>query len=347
MHTSTAFICSGGELEKRITDRFCAEVIAEAAVRYGVESEALKKLGGFESYIFKYQRNNIGYVLRISHSIRRSMELIRGEVDWIRYLASNGVPVADAVPSASGNLVEIIPDGHGGSFLATAFNEVMGKTPWEYGWTPGVFHRYGSLMGRMHQITKAYKPSSPGIMRPLWDSQELHDSVLKNIPADQTAVIKRSGEVLAEVRCLSADCDSFGLIHFDAHGGNLLIDETGTIHLFDFDDCCRSWFINDIAIVLFYMVTNAQNPQSIAGEFLLPFLKGYSSENKLDPVWLDKIPLFLKLREIDLYAVIHRSFDVNSLSGWCGQFMEGRRDRIEKGIPYLNYDFSRLAGLLA
>jgi len=59
------------------------------------------------------------------------------------------------------------------------------------------------------------------------------------------------------------------------------------------------------------------------------------------------VPWFLKLREIDLYAVIHRSFDVDHLTdSWVSRFMEGRRDRIEQGVPYVEYDFPRLAACL-
>ena len=46
---------------------------------------------------------------------------------------------------------------------------------------------------------------------------------------------------------------------------------------------------------------------------MLPFLTGYSRENPLETRRLNGIPYFLKLREIDLYAVIHRSFDVENL----------------------------------
>jgi Ser/Thr protein kinase RdoA (MazF antagonist) len=333
-------------LEKRITERFSAEVLEEASRRYGVSSGELKKLDGFESFIFKYTQNGAGFVLRIAHSLRRSEKLIRGEVDWIRYLASNGVSVADAVPSALGNLVETIPDGHGGSFLAAAFNEVKGNPPWECGWTPELFFRYGALIGSMHRLAKSYLPSEHEIRRPLWDSPEINSFVLPAIPADQPLVKKRYEEIVSCIKCLPTDSDSFGLIHFDAHGGNMLVDETGIIHLFDFDDCNRNWFINDIAIVLFYMTTNVQNPEGAAQEFLAPFLKGYASENSLASAWLAEVPIFLKMREIDLYAAIYRSLDVNNLSGWCSQFMDGRRLRIETEVPYLNIDFTKLAGCL-
>ena len=49
----------------------------------------------------------------------------------------------------------------------------------------------------------------------------------------------------------------------------------------------------------------------------------------------------MKLREIDLYAVIHRSFDVDNIDHpWVAMFMENRKQRIEDGVPFIDFDFS-------
>jgi hypothetical protein len=54
----------------------------------------------------------------------------------------------------------------------------------------------------------------------------------------------------------------------------------------------------------------------------------------------------LKLREIDLYAVIHRSFDVDNIDHpWVAMYMQGRKTRIENDVLFLNIDFSSLATL--
>jgi len=81
-------------------------------------------------------------------------------------------------------------------------------------------------------------------------------------------------------------------------------------------------------------------------EFMTNFLLGYRQENDFDDGWLKEIPSFLKLREIDLYAVIHRSFDVDNLDDpWVANFMRNRKERIEEDVPFLNFDFSSLGTL--
>ena len=107
---------------------------------------------------------------------------------------------------------------------------------------------------------------------------------------------------------LPKDKSCYGLIHQDAHGNNFLVDETGRITLFDFDECAYSWFINEIAIVLFYIIMDAEDWPVFTQEFISHFLRGYVKANPLEAKWLKEIPNFLKLREMELYAVAHRDF---------------------------------------
>jgi len=333
-------------MESRIKERFNQDILNEAAKRYGVAQGDIEKLGGFESFIFSFKRDGREYILRISHSLRRSRELIRGEVDWINYLAGGGVTVAGAVVSQNGNLVEAINDGLDGQFLATAFNKIEGRQAGEVGWSPELYQTYGRLLGKMHSLTKDYRPKDPLAKRPQWEDSANTECV-KNLPETEVLTQKRYWEVMDRVGALPRDKESFGLIHYDAHSGNMLVDQDGNLCLFDFDDSLYSWFVCDIAIVLFYMTAGKEPEAGSVEEFLTHFLSGYAQENRLDPKWLKEIPHFLKIREIDLYAVIHRSFDVNNITNpWVAGFMKDRKERIEQDVPFLDFDFSSIEHLL-
>lgn len=329
-------------MEQRIRDRFEPAILREATARYGIEEGRIRPLDGFESFIYEVDRHGSPYILRLAHSLRRTEDLIQGEVDWINHLAAGGPSVARAVASERGRLVEVIDDGQGGAFLATSFVRAVGKPPWEVGWSPRLIADYGRLLGRMHRLSQEYEPTSPRWRRPHWDDPMLLE-VERFLPPEDVAIGDRFRELMTRLRALPQDAPSYGLIHQDAHGGNLLVDETGTITLFDFDDCVYSWFVNDIAIVLFYAVMGQKDRPGFALGFLSQFLSGYRTENPLHPDWLLELPPFLKLREIDLYAVIHRSFDVANLDDpWCARFMDGRRERIENAVPYLELDLDDL-----
>jgi Ser/Thr protein kinase RdoA (MazF antagonist) len=333
-------------MEKRIKERYSDTILREAMRRYDIAPDRICLLDGFESFMYEFERGPEAYILRIGHTFRRTEALIQGEVDWINYLADGGATVARAILSSEGNMVEPLDDGRGERFLATAFQKARGKPPWETSWAPSLYESYGQLLGRMHALSKDYVPADPAWRRPQWDDEIMLD-VETHLPETDTLVVERFRELMAHLATLPRDTGSYGLIHFDAHGGNLLIDAKGTITLFDFDDCNYSWFANDLAIVLFYLVVGREDGPTYLEGFLRHFLQGYRRENRLDPGWLREIPHFLKLREIDLYAVIHRSFDVANLDDpWCARYMRGRKQRIEAGLPFVEFDFETLGMLL-
>ncbi len=333
-------------MEGRIKERFSDKVLSEAMQRYGIEKDRIRPLGGFESFIYEFERGSKEYILRIGHSLRRSRSLIRGEVDWMNFLADGGTPVPRAVLSREGELVEAIDDGNGESFLATAFEKAVGRPPWEVGWTSDLFVKYGQLLGQIHALSRRYEPPEGGGSRPQWDDPIMQD-IERNLPVTETIVVSKYRMIMEYVCTLPRDADSYGLIHFDAHEANLLIDDDGTITLFDFDDCAYGWFVYDIAVVLFYIVMGKDDIPGFTREFMCHFLRGYTQKNVLNPKWLREIPAFLKHREIDMYAVIHRSFDVSNLDDpWCRRYMRDRKHRIEHDMPYIEFDFEHLSEFL-
>jgi Ser/Thr protein kinase RdoA (MazF antagonist) len=333
-------------MDRQIIERYSDSIFEQAKRRYDVADDRIRQLGGFESFIYEFERGARDYILRIGHSLRRTEAQIQGEVDWINYLARGGVSVSGAVRSVGGNLVESIADAHDGRFLVTAFAKAQGRPPWEVGWTRELYEIYGQLLGRMHALAKAYKPADGNWLRPHWDDPVM-DYVEETLPASEALAREKYRTLVAYLQTLPRDDESYGLIHYDAHGANLYVDDNGTITLFDFDDCAYGWFILDIAMVLFYIVMGEQDERGFTREFMNHFLRGYRRENQLDAMWLKEIPYFLKLREIDLYGAIHGSFDVNNLDEpWNIRYMQDRKYRIENDVPYLDFDFESLAGLL-
>ena len=324
-------------MEQTIRERFNEEILAEARWRYSLTADALKDMGGFESFIYAFTKDDSHYILRIGHSRRRSADMIRGEVDWLNYLAAGGAGVARAVVSAIGELVEMLPDGHGDYFVATAFVRAPGDHVTRARWNEDFWVEYGRFLGKIHALTKNYVPSQPEWRRPEWDDPIFQ--VMDWLPDSEALARQKYEELMAYLATLPKDRDSYGLVHQDAHRGNFFVDEAGHITLFDFDDCMYSWYAYDVAMVIFYAITNEPEPDVLAKNFFKHFRRGYEQENSLDPRWYRQIPHFLKLREIDLYGVIHRSFDVNNISdSWVAQFMQGRKERIENDVPYVEIE---------
>ena len=325
-------------MEPRIRERYNDNILNEALTRFGVaegglEDGSVLALDGFESFIYEFQRDGSDYILRIGHSERRSEALIHGEVDWINFLADGGASVSRAFYSEQDRLVEAIDDGHGEQFLATAFVKAKGRPPREADWSPVLYETYGRALGRMHALSRNYQPTDPIANRPQWNDPIMIGE-MQHLPAGEEEVAGRFQDVIDYLEQLPKTEETYGLIHFDAHPGNMFIDERGTITFFDFDDCHYQWYANDIAIVLFYNVMGKPDEQAFTEEFLTHFLRGYRQENQLDPRWLAEIPWFLKQREIDLYAIIHRSFDVENLHDpWCAHSWTVARNGLSRTYP--------------
>jgi Ser/Thr protein kinase RdoA (MazF antagonist) len=299
-------------------------------------------LDGFESFIYEFDRKEQSFILRIGHSLRRSENLIRGEVDWINYLYQDGASVAKAILTVDGELVAPVADGRGGQFLATAFEKAPGKPPNKDQWGEALYGRYGRLLGRMHALAKTYVPTDLAWKRPEWDDPEMLD-IERWLPESEFLVRDKYRNLQSHLDNLPKSKESYGLIHQDAHAGNLFVDDKGRITLFDFDDCTYSWLINDIAIVLFYIAMGAKDQAAFTKKFMTHFLTGYRAENHIEGELLKEIPSFLKLREIDLYAVIHRSFDVDNIDHpWVAMFMKDRKEQIENDVPFIDFDFETL-----
>ena len=319
------------------------DILAVARQRYAIPPEKLTLLDGFESFIYEFERPDGQFVLRLGHSSRRSPDLIRGEVDWINYLASGGVTVARAVLSAQGNLVEPVDDDHGGQFLCTAFVKARGGIARREQINERLFLNYGRLLGRMHALARIYTPSNPAWKRYAWDSPG-NNTPDRQLPPGEAGIRGKYAVLWDYLQTLPCDPCSYGMIHQDAHLGNLFVDENYTLTLFDFDDCVYGHFIYDIAMVLFYISMWAeQDVSGFTGRFMPVFLRGYREHNRLDPRWLPEIPHFLKLREIDLFAAILFSKGETPADEWCAGYMDGRRVRIENEVPYIEFDWASLA----
>jgi amicoumacin kinase len=329
-------------MDQLIKDRYNDTILQEAMRRYGITEDQIHSLDAFESFIYEFERDSCAYILRISHSFRRSESLVLGEVDWINYLAEGGVSVAKAILSDSGKLVEVIEDQWGGAFLVTAFVKARGQAPWDL-WTPELYKSYGEMIGQIHTLSKSYQPNQAAWRRPDWNN-DLFAFVERYLPESESIAKKKYKNICSHVNTLAKDRESYGLTHQDAHGNNLFVDERSQITLFDFDECAYNWFVNDIAVVLFYIVQDAEDWRVFTKEFLAHFLRGYVQACTLDLRWLKEIPNFLKIREIELYAVMFRDFDVNYIDDeWCARFMHNRKSRIDNDVPYIDFDFESLS----
>ncbi len=334
-------------MEPKIRNLFAPQILQTALKRYDIAPQNAQILDGFESFIYNVQKNNQDFILRIGHDSRRTTNLVQGESEFLNHLSKGGLSVPQVLPSENGRLVECIPAGDGSHFLTTLFEKAPGHPPLGEDWGPILIKSMGAFMGKLHHLSKSFKPTQPRFAR--YDIEQDFEEMItvgrKHLSQEDEPVLHAYLEVADEIRRLPKDPDSYGLCHVDFHGGNFFVTGDGQITLFDFDDCQYAWFIYDVAMALFYAIDhNCTTPEAIedANNFLSDFWQGYQGENHLAHDWLAAIPLFLRLREIDLYMLIHRSMDLENLDPWCTSFMDKRKEKILEKTPYCKINFKRI-----
>jgi Ser/Thr protein kinase RdoA (MazF antagonist) len=104
----------------------------------------------------------------------------------------------------------------------------------------------------------------------------------------------------------------------------------------------------DIAVLFFDILVlyPGMDKDEYGLNFLCNFLKGYLTKNPLSMFWLEQLPLFLKLLEINIYDLVAKSYPDNA-DEWVMKFMPGRKELLEKDTPYTNMNIAELKPALA
>lgn len=325
-------------MKKEIYEHFNDDIVENAASLYGLEASDLKKLGGFESFVYSFEKDQKEYILRITHSMRRTLEHIESEMDWIAFLHNNGVSCSLPFKTMNGQLAGSVGQTEA-PFIVCAFDKMKGSHLKKETDTPEFRFHYGKLLGKMHRLTKDYQPQKA--KRILWYQDELVKHFEEIIPADQTLVKNQFQNLKDKISQIKTDRNNFGLVHFDAHAGNFFV-ENNELHIFDFDDSQYAHFIADIAIVLFYFsfhIPPEMDKNEIMQRFFKEFMTGYQTENTLSAEEYKYIPDFLKMREFMLYAAIYNAFQDGDFDGWARHYMTGRKESLENNLPFLDLSF--------
>lgn len=328
-------------MEKAVSSLMTQEILDDFLARFGL-TEEVKKLGDFENYVYETYKNGQPYIMRITHSSHRSREEVLSELDWMRYLNSEGLSVPEVFPSGNELLVEVIQAEDKSQFYGCLFAKAPGSavSVRSEKFNEELFLKWGETTGRMHQATKSYSPSAGIKKRSSWDDDDLL-SVEKYFPSEEGQLVENAKAIIAAVAALPQNTDNYGLIHTDIHSGNFFYDGN-QIHVFDFDDASYHWFNSDIAIPLYYailyrMPASEEAERNRFGQiFLDAFARGYQRANPLPEGWKEQVPLFLMLRDIVLYSVLHKKIAPEDRDEKLQAMMKEIAVRIRRKQPIVN-----------
>ncbi len=311
------------------------EDVTRAGLLFGINE--IEKLGGFENALFRSVEPP-GRILRLTHTSRRSVDMVLAEFEFMTHVAAQGVPVVAPIRSQEGRLVEAVEIASGDQLVVACMEHAPGRYRRRDEWTDAEIETYGQLLGSLHRATRSFAPSGP--LRPLW-TDPIFDVGLSTSEQSDPELFARVDEIRAG--CAAHEAGGTGLlIHQDAHYGNLHITDGGEISLFDFDDCAYGTPTHDVAIVLFYwLLGRGEEQHHEARRFAGHFVSGYERHLDLPANWTEGADLFLTLREVDIYWLIKLE-SPDGVSPLEQRFMEGRYGRILEGVPYLGAQLAEI-----
>ena len=245
------------------------------------------------------------YVLRISDIGDRSENEYLAETEFVRFLAENGAPVADVIPSVRGRLVERM-EADGETVYVSLFSYAKGMLLADNGYRyrkgaplTEYFYNTGKALGAIHRLSGAYTPvhNRPDYFDK-YNMAYLDGLIPDGYGELKTAIAKR----LDEFRTLPKDKSCYGLVHFDYSDGNYHVDmDTGAITVFDFDNCMNCWYMFDLANLWIHNEGWTRHEADRGRRFELMQqcfdlqLQGYKTETDVSEAMLEKLPLFIDM----------------------------------------------------
>ena len=294
------------------------------------------------------------FVLRISATGDRTENDYLAETEFVRFLAENGAPVADVIPSVNGKLVEVIDgadsiaagdDGAAPVFISL-FEYAKGMLLAEnaYRYRDGAplseyFFNTGKTLGKIHELSKVFMPVA-GHRRPDYFDKYNIEYINQLIPDKYNELKSAIAARLETFRALPTDAQSYGLVHFDFSDGNYHIDmDTGAITVFDFDNCLYCWYMFDLANLWLHNEGWCRHEPDPGKRFKLMQqcfdlqLQGYKTETELPDELLEKLPLFI---DMVLIENIVDEFECATREGEELDFedIEDAAECLIKEIPY-------------
>ncbi|MFD2630409.1 phosphotransferase enzyme family protein [Oceanobacillus kapialis] len=317
-------------------------LLEEGAKRFGINVSDIDLLGGFSNNVYEYKGYNENFILKFYESSIYERDSIEAELEWIMYLKQAGVYVTVPIPARSGKILEVLQlDGEEECWVV-AFEKAEGKfvnVSDKADWHLDMFYKWGKTLGRIHALSKSYRPNSVKE----WNSGRLFTEA-NNVSDEINAKWNR---YVREIEKLPRDRDCYGMIHHDLHHQNFFIHKKEFV-LFDFGDCEYNWFVYDIAVVLYHALQTVPEDdlrarEEFAEQFMAAFLAGYQMENQIDAFWLKKLPFFLNYRQLYSYMYFSKHLtEGQKQKVHVREALKKMKIKIELDIPFLNLQFNMI-----
>ncbi len=237
---------------------------------------------GREKYIFRLYSNGKYYV--------QSNDAYRFELDLLRHLHSNGVPVAAAIPGVNDQLLGVKQAGQGQVVFAL-FHYADGVPLSRDAVTTEQSYQMGVVLANLHLAADSYVTQYERYKLDLkylvHEPLRLISEGEKNTEPDEeikhgqyvVEKLKPIQPYIDRINSIGTNGDKFGIIHADMHLGNIHF-RGNELTVFDFDHCAYGWRAYDLAIS--YGLPKSQRDSMIEGYGSIRALSQEESDSLMD-----------------------------------------------------------------
>jgi Ser/Thr protein kinase RdoA (MazF antagonist) len=318
------------------------ELAVRASARWDVAPGSLEPVTKTGNFVFRFREGATGLVryMRISPPFYRSLNQIKAEVDFVRFLHADGVPVAAPVVSNRGKWVETLRtrvDGDGdGDVDGDGELHTQYVVVWESvggaiaSWTKDqdancrmIFER-GKALGRMHRSAQNYPPSG-NFARFHWFEDHLFRHPEEYFTQKDVIQRREYESIVQWMLSRDATHQTYGVCHADFGSGNMFRREDGSMIAFDFDDCVQHWFTYDLAVTI---RNGAKMPFESRRKYMRAMLDGYTQEKDMCGDGPAEVERFCHLGALYRYVTILREYDRRHMT-------RDQRDRFHRRLDAL------------
>ncbi|HFK1788840.1 TPA: phosphotransferase enzyme family protein [Bacillus pacificus] len=275
------------------------------------------------------------YFIRITNY--KTYEEQLEEVTYTNFLYENGLDIPPILPSLQGNRVEKLTLDK--ELFTVLYKAAPGIHLPSCEWNSTIFKRLGQQIGKLHRISKIFEKAKPVKYINDWYENEEYNFV-KYIPKEETTIREIASEVLNSIKVLQKSTSNYGLIHGDLWLENILVENTSNLTMIDFQDCEKHFYIFDLAVPIYsaieYSFPGNGNITDYERSITKAIFDGYQEEKELPKKMIDQLPIFIKLKEIFEYSLMHMYWDKEELTEEQVRIMNLYRMKIETNRSLIN-----------
>ena len=221
------------------------------------------------------------YALRININSTRTVENMKGEIEWVRHLnRTSGVHVPTPIATVKDDYIVSGLHADSDQILSAVMyswldGEEIGDEP-----TSQQLHEVGKAIATLHQESTDFTLSGnnalPTFNDFFWGTEDLLFSDKSVLSDADRALLQQAHDLIMQFTNELYENSKVHIIHADMHGWNLMWN-VGRLSIFDFDDCGYGVEAQDLAVTLYYLDTPEQDEALLNGYKSVRPLPAYSA----------------------------------------------------------------------